>query len=226
VPEIVAERVDLAFGKGDARTSALRDVNVTIEPEAFTIVMGPSGSGKTSLLTVLGALIAPDRGRVAVGGRDLTSMCSERLAAFRRENVGFVFQSFRLMAGLTAEENVRMSLSMRGALDSKKRALRALAEVGLERKAHLKPDAMSGGEKQRVAVARALAHDPMILLADEPTASLDRASGIQVGEMLKAAVHRPGRVLIVVTHDERLRPFADRVIQMEDGTVVTARTGQ
>jgi putative ABC transport system ATP-binding protein len=220
VPEIVAERVELAFGEGAARTSALRDVNAAIAPEAFTIIMGPSGSGKTSLLSVLGALMTPDKGRVLVDGADLTTMSAEQLAAFRRKYIGFVFQSFRLMAGLTAEENVRMSLTMRGMRDSRNHALRALAEVGLERKGHLKPDAMSGGEKQRVAVARALAHDPMIVLADEPTASLDRASGLQVGDLLKAAVQRPGRALIVVTHDERLRPLADRVIFMEDGTIV------
>jgi putative ABC transport system ATP-binding protein len=212
--------VKLAFGKGQARTFALAGVDVCLGPGLFTIITGPSGSGKTSLLSVIGSLIRPDAGRVMVDGLDLGAMSDSGRAAFRREKIGFVFQSFRLLPSLSAEENVRMSLSMRGLGDDRRKARSALATVGLGGKEHLLPDALSGGEKQRVAVARALAHDPVFLLADEPTSSLDKASGLKVVELLSDTLLSSARVLVVVTHDDRVMPFAKRVISMEDGKVV------
>jgi putative ABC transport system ATP-binding protein len=212
--------VKLAFGKGQARTMALAGVDLTLEPGIFTIITGPSGSGKTSLLSIIGSLIRPDSGRVVVDGLDIAAMSDSGRAAFRREKIGFVFQSFRLLPALSAEENIRMSLSMRGLGDDRRKARSALATVGLGGKAHLLPDALSGGEKQRVAVARALAHDPPFLLADEPTSSLDKASGLQVVQLLSDTLVALSRVLVVVTHDERVMPFAKRVVAMEDGKVV------
>ena len=199
---------------------ALTGVDVSLGPGLFTIITGPSGSGKTSLLSVIGSLILPDAGRVMVEGFDLAAMSDSGRAAFRRQKVGFVFQSFRLLPALSAEENVRMSLSMRGFGDDRRLARSALATVGLGGKEHLLPDALSGGEKQRVAVARALAHDPIIVLADEPTSSLDKASGLQVVQLLSDKLLSSSRVLVVVTHDERVMPFAQRVISMEDGRIV------
>ncbi len=184
------------------------------------MITGPSGSGKTSLLTVLGALLAPDRGRVLVDGLDLGGLSASQRTRFRKRRVGFVFQSFRLMDSLTADENVRMSLAMRGVPEARTRSVAALAQVGLRSKLHLKPSQLSGGERQRVAVARALAHDPDIIFADEPTASLDRENGLRIGELLALAAQRPGRSVVVVSHDDRLTPFAKRVVRMEDGQVL------
>jgi putative ABC transport system ATP-binding protein len=220
VPRIIADSVELSFGAGPGRTHALQGVNLTIEPGGLTMITGPSGSGKTSLLTVLGALLAPDRGRVLVDGLDLGGLSASQRTRFRKRRVGFVFQSFRLMDSLTADENVRMSLAMRGVPEARTRSVAALAQVGLRSKLHLKPSQLSGGERQRVAVARALAHDPDIIFADEPTASLDRENGLRIGELLALAAQRPGRSVVVVSHDDRLTPFAKRVVRMEDGQVL------
>jgi putative ABC transport system ATP-binding protein len=147
-------------------------------------------------------------------------MSEKARAEFRRVHVGFIFQSFRLLTGLTAEENIRMSLSMRGIRHNTKLVCRALDKVGLAHKAHLKSHELSGGEKQRVAVARALAHEPSIVFADEPTASLDSTNGARVSELLAEALSHDGRLLLVVTHDDRLLKVANRVIRMVDGKIL------
>jgi putative ABC transport system ATP-binding protein len=219
VPKIVVENLEIAYGVGAARTPALRGVDCVLEPETLTLVMGPSGSGKTSLLTILGALAKPDRGRVLVDGSCLTTMTESSLADFRRLHVGFIFQSFRLMGALTAEENIEMSLTMRGVGNARSVTRAALDAVGLGHKRALKPKELSGGEKQRVAVARALAHKPAIILADEPTASLDSVNGIRVAELLREALTENGRLVLVVTHDDRLLRAADHIIRIEDGKV-------
>jgi putative ABC transport system ATP-binding protein len=220
VPRVLAEGLEITYGTGASRTHALRGVTIELEPQTFTLVMGPSGSGKTSLLTILGALARPDAGRVLVDGVDLTSLPERALAEFRRVHVGFIFQSFRLMTGLSAEENIRMSLAMRGMRNTKKLARRALDAVGLADKRRLKSDELSGGEKQRVAIARALAHQPSIIFADEPTASLDSVNGARVSELLAETLTQRGRVLLVVTHDDRLLTRAHRVIRIEDGRII------
>ena len=157
MPRIVVENLELAYGVGAARTPALRGINLTLEPKSFTLVMGPSGSGKTSLLTILGALARPDAGRVLIDDVDLTAMSDKTRTEFRRMHIGFIFQSFRLMNALTAEENILMSLTMRGIHNAIALTHSALEAVGLEHKRSLKPKELSGGEKQRVAIARALA---------------------------------------------------------------------
>jgi putative ABC transport system ATP-binding protein len=221
VPKIVVENLELAYGVGAARTPALRGIDLILEPESFTLVVGPSGSGKTSLLTILGALARPDAGRVTIDNVDLTAMSEKARVEFRRVHVGFIFQSFRLMNALTAEENIRMSLTMRGIGNATRLARTALETVGLEHKRLLKPNEMSGGEKQRVAVARALAHAPTIVLADEPTASLDGVNGTRVTELLRGALNASGRIMLVVTHDDRLIQAAHRIVRIEDGRVIT-----
>ena len=211
--------VTLGFGSGPARTMALDSIDLTLQGGMLTVVAGPSGSGKTSLLSVLGAILSPDSGSVVMEGVDVASLNGSSRARFRREIVGYVFQSFRLMTALTAEENIRLSLEIRRIDDRVRRAHDALDLVGLSSKRHLRPNEMSGGEKQRVAIARAIAHQPILLLADEPTASLDTANGLQVTKLLAELASDPDRIVVVVTHDPRLLPFGERIIQLQDGVV-------
>ena len=212
--------VAIGFGTGAERTSALTGIDLALKPGLFTVISGPSGSGKTSLISILGAMLLPDRGSVMVEGTDITGLAADRRTVFRRERIGYVFQSFRLMPALDAEENIRLSLELRRVDSTRARARAALELVGLAAKAHLRPAAMSHGEKQRVAVARAIAHDPMIVLADEPTASLDAANGAAVVELLANLAREPGRIVAVVTHDPRVLPVAQRIIRLEDGRIV------
>jgi putative ABC transport system ATP-binding protein len=211
--------VTLSFGSGPARMAALNGVDLVLEPGIFTVISGPSGSGKTSLISILGGMLAPDSGTVLVEGADITKLPADRRAAFRREKIGYVFQSFRLMPALDAEENIRLSLEIRRVAKARQRALAALEVVGLAAKAHLKPNQMSHGEKQRVAVARAIAHSPMIVLADEPTASLDAENGAQITKLLAELAHDAERIVAVVTHDPRILPVAQRVVRLEDGRI-------
>lgn len=211
--------VNLSFGSGAARIAALDGIDLVLEPGTFTVVAGPSGSGKTSLISVLGAMMAPDSGSVFVEGTDIARLPNARRSAFRREKVGYVFQSFRLMPALNADENIRLSLEIRRIGKARERSRSALDVVGLAAKAHLRPDQLSHGEKQRVAVARAIAHEPMILLADEPTASLDAANGAQITNLLAELARDPNRIVAVVTHDPRILPLAQRIVRLEDGRI-------
>jgi putative ABC transport system ATP-binding protein len=219
VRDVELRGVTLGFGAGAARMTALDGIDLLLEPGIFTVVSGPSGSGKTSLISVLGAMIAPDSGSILVEDTDITKLSPRHRAAFRREKIGYIFQSFRLMPALTAEENIRLSLELRRIDKTRQRALAALDVVGLAAKAQLRPDQMSHGEKQRVAVARAIAHSPMIVLADEPTASLDAANGAQVTQLLADAARDNERIVAVVTHDPRMLPVAQRIVRMEDGRI-------
>jgi putative ABC transport system ATP-binding protein len=220
VRRVEVRGVTLAFGSGSARMRALDHVDLTLQGGVLNVVAGPSGSGKTSLLSIMGAMIAPDAGAIVVDDADIAALDAAARSAFRREKIGYVFQSFRLMPALNAEENIRLSLEVRRVADQQRRAQDALAQVGLAAKAHLRPDELSGGEKQRVAVARALAHGPAILLADEPTASLDTANGQQVIGLLAELARDEDRVVVVVTHDPRVISFAGRIIELQDGRVV------
>ncbi len=212
--------VSLGFGIGPARVTALDGVDLVLKPGLFTVVVGPSGSGKTSLISVLGAMIVPDQGSLIVEDRDVTRLSTKQRSEFRREKIGYVFQAFRLMPALNAEENVELSLELRRIGNAKRLAKDALDIVGLGTKAHLRPDQLSQGEKQRVAVARAIAHNPSIVLADEPTASLDAASGAQITKLLMEIAQKNERIVTVVTHDPRLLPLAQRIIRVEDGRVL------
>ena len=220
MPDVELHAVSLGFGSGAARMAALSAVDLTLGPGTFTVISGPSGSGKTSLISVLGAMITPDSGSLLFEGTDITKLAPDHRSTFRREKVGYIFQSFRLMPALSAEENIRLSLEIRRVDSSRQRALHALETVGLAAKAHLRPDQMSHGEKQRVAVARAIAHRPTIVLADEPTASLDAANGAQVTALLAEIARDSGRIVAVVTHDPRILPLAERVVRLEDGHIV------
>ncbi|HEX4935571.1 MAG TPA: ABC transporter ATP-binding protein, partial [Gemmatimonadaceae bacterium] len=213
--------VSRRFGSGAEGGVALDDVTLDVPAAALTLVMGPSGSGKTTLLAVTGGLLSPTTGSVEVAGTPLGALTPAALAAFRLQRVGIVYQRFRLLDGLTALENIELPLNLAGVWRpaSRERARALAARVGLERQLDVQASALSGGEQQRVAIARALANDPPVLLADEPTGSLDSRSGQRIIELLHAAAVEQGCAVLVASHDARLLPYAERVVWLEDGRV-------
>ena len=208
------------YRTGDFSVTALDDCNFHVRGGEIVAVMGPSGSGKTTLLTVAGALLKPTQGTVHICGIDVTDMNESHLAAIRRQKVGFVYQSFNLLEALTAIENVRVVIqngSKNGRAQAKDRALEMLDMFGLSHRINSLPKRMSDGEKQRVAIARALAKDPDLLLADEPTANLDAKRGHEVMQLLRQKALELHKAVVVVSHDDRIRQFAHRVVWLEDG---------
>ena len=225
----VIEATDIVkvLGEGAARVEALKGINLSLAGGELTLLMGPSGSGKTTLLSVLGCMLSPTSGTVEIRGRSTTGLNAEELAALRRDNVGFVFQSYHLFPTLTAAENVRLALDVRGECSPHARikADKALTTVGLSHKASAFPRELSGGEQQRVAIARAIVGDASVILADEPTAALDSENGHAVMMMLADIAKDPARALFIVTHDPRIMPFADRILRIEDGRIVSDQRG-
>jgi len=212
--------VSKIYKSGDFTVTALDDVTFHVPGGEIVAVMGPSGSGKTTLLTIAGALLRPTAGRVHICGIDVSDMNESQLAAVRRDKVGFVYQSFNLLEALTALENVRIVAQSNHKADKRKadeRAKELLEMFGLGHRLHSLPKRMSDGEKQRVAIARALAKDPELLLADEPTANLDAKRGHEVMELLRQKAMELHKAVVVVSHDNRIRQFADRVVWLEDG---------
>jgi putative ABC transport system ATP-binding protein len=224
---IEATNIVKVLGEGAARVEALKSINLSLAGGELTLLMGPSGSGKTTLLSVLGCMLSPTSGTVEIRGRSTTGLDAEELAALRRDNVGFVFQSYHLFPTLTAAENVRLALDVRGGCSrlARTKADKALATVGLSHKARAFPRELSGGEQQRVAVARTIVGDPSVILADEPTAALDSENGHAVMMMLAEIAKDPARALFIVTHDPRIMPFADRILRIEDGRIVSDQRG-
>jgi putative ABC transport system ATP-binding protein len=220
--------VSKTFGSGHTAVKALHGIHLHVTPADIVLIMGPSGSGKTTLLTIAGGLLKPTSGEVMINGRDIVPMSETKLPAVRRDNIGFVFQSFNLLDALTALENVEIALFLRGikGVDAQKRATELLTQLGLKDRLHFRSNQLSGGEKQRVAVARALANDPKIILADEPTANLDAKNGHQVMMLLCQIACQEQRAVVIVSHDERLRSVAKRVITIEDGQLVRQETGE
>jgi putative ABC transport system ATP-binding protein len=207
------------YAVGSGEVVALADVSIQVAAEEFVVVLGPSGSGKTTLLNIIGALDSASEGRVVVAGQEITRASRRELFAFRRHGVSFVFQTFNLFPALTALENVEFGADVAGRPDARELAAEMLERVGLgERAAHF-PHELSGGEQQRVSIARALASGNPILLADEPTGELDFHTGIQILELLHAQAHT-GRAVLVVTHNREIARVADRVIELSSGHVV------
>ncbi|HEX9460285.1 MAG TPA: ABC transporter ATP-binding protein [Thermoanaerobaculia bacterium] len=199
---------------GDVR--AVDGVSLRVASGEAVLILGPNGSGKTTLLSMLGGLLQPTSGRVLIAGKDVTAMSEQARCHFRLRTIGFIFQSFHLLDALTARENVQLVLDLAHDSDSE-RADTLLDELGVRHRAEFLPHAMSGGEKQRVAIARALANDPAILLADEPTGSLDSQAGEATIRLLCDAARRHGKAVIIVSHDTRIVPRVDRVLSMVDG---------
>ena len=209
------------YGEGPAEVHALRGVDLSVDAGELVAVMGPSGSGKSTLLTIAGSLEEPTSGAVLVGGAALSQMSRNERAQMRRRSIGYVFQDFNLLAGLTAAENVSLPLELDGVGTRTASAvgLKALEDFGLAERAGSFPDELSGGERQRVAIARAVVGDRTLLLADEPSGALDSANGEAVMRLIRAACQR-GVAGVVVTHDAQLASWADRVMFLRDGRVV------
>jgi putative ABC transport system ATP-binding protein len=219
------QEVSKVYGHGASEVTALCEVSLLVEAGMMVAVMGPSGSGKSTLLTIAGSLESPTSGEVLVGGAALTKMSRNDRARLRRRSIGYVFQDFNLLAGLTAAENVTLPLELDGVTARKASAvgLQALEDLGLGNRASAFPDELSGGERQRVAIARAVVGDRRLLLADEPSGALDSVNGEAVMRLLHEACKR-GVAAVVVTHDAQLASWADRVIFLRDGRV-TDQTG-
>jgi putative ABC transport system ATP-binding protein len=222
VPErfLAVEDVSVSYGKGVSQCMALSTVSVEFEPAKLTLVKGHSGSGKTTLLSLLGCLLRPDRGEVYVNGQPVGRMRESQRTKVRRRSIGFVFQAFRLFHSLSALDNVAIAGEI-AHVGSRGRAKALLEKLGLGSKLTLRPNELSGGEKQKVAIARALLRNPPIVLADEPTASLDSKSGSQISSILRNLADFEGRAVVVVSHDPRWEDLAHRTILLADGQIVS-----
>lgn len=214
--------LEKTYGTGDALTPALRGIDLDIHHGELLMLVGPSGSGKTTLLSVIAGMLDQDAGECLVLGHDLQQCRADERARFRGQSIGFVFQSFNLLPSLTLAENVAVPLLIKGAVrkGAITKAQDVLNAVGLGDRTHVLPTKISGGQQQRVAIARALVHEPALIICDEPTSNLDHSTGHHVMALLKQQAQAPGRALIVVTHDNRIFEFADRIAHLDDGRIV------
>jgi len=214
-------RVSKVYGEGAAEVDAISSIDLAVERGSLVAIMGPSGSGKSTLLTIAGSLETPTSGDVMINGANVVSMSRNEKARLRRRTIGYVFQDFNLLAGLSAVENVSLPLELDGIPMKKARAqgMAVLDELGLAERAEQFPDELSGGERQRVAIARAVVGERSLLLADEPSGALDSVNGEAVMRMILSACHR-GVAALVVTHDAKLASWADRVVFLRDGKAV------
>jgi putative ABC transport system ATP-binding protein len=214
--------VSKAYPEGDGERQVFRDLEAEISPGEFVMLVGPSGSGKTTLLNLISGIDLADSGLVRVCGRDLAQLSERERTLLRRERIGFVFQFFNLIPTLTVEENLCLPIELKGGLDraARERALELLERVGLAERADTFPDRLSGGEKQRVAVARAMAHDPDLILADEPTGNLDEESAGALVHWIEEMLRPARKTLVLVTHNRQLHSIADRVLCVHDHKLV------
>ncbi len=212
-------RVTKRYGAGATQVDAVREVSLSVAPGEIVLIMGPSGSGKTTLLSMLGALLKPTDGTIAVNGTVISALAENRLPDIRLRQFGFIFQDFNLLSALTALENVAIAAELAGTRNgaAKTKAAGILTGLGLAERLHFLPEKLSGGEKQRVAIARALVNDPALILADEPTANLDSKIGHEIMRVLRTIAREQGRSVVIVSHDQRIRDIADRVLWLEDG---------
>lgn len=219
-PTLRAHDLLRTFGSGETRTVALQNINLDLERGDLNILMGPSGSGKSTLLAVISALLRPDSGRVVALDEDLWAMSDRDLERFRLKHCSYIFQGYNLFPALTARQQLEVVLKWGegvGSGEARRRADHVLGQLGLSKKANLRPAQLSGGEKQRVAIARALVKNPTFIFADEPTSALDWDNGHQVIELIRECARDRNATVLVVTHDHRLMPYADRVFEMADG---------
>jgi putative ABC transport system ATP-binding protein len=221
-PTLRARHLTRSFGEGETLTTALADVSLDLYPGQMALLMGPSGSGKSTLLAVLSGLLHPDGGKVLALGQDLWAMSERERERFRLKHCGFIFQGYNLFPALTARQQLEMVLRWgngASAREARRRADDILELLDMRKKANLRPGQLSGGEKQRVAIGRALVKEPTFCFADEPTSALDWKHGEQVIEQLRLAAHERGATILVVAHDARIIPHADRVFHLEDGVL-------
>lgn len=214
------------FGTGDAEVVAVRDLSLDVSPGEVVLIMGPSGSGKTTLLLMLGGLLKPTEGTIRLNDLELSALSESRLPDVRLRNFGFIFQDFNLLSALNVQDNVAIAAELTG-LGRKaalKKATSLLTELGLGHRLRFSPEKLSGGEKQRVAFARALINDPALILADEPTANLDSGHGHETMRLLRDVATERGRSVVIVSHDQRIKDIADRVLWLEDGQFTDAVT--
>jgi putative ABC transport system ATP-binding protein len=211
--------VSKRYGAGATQVVAVRAVSLTVAPGEIVLIMGPSGSGKTTLLSMLGALLKPSEGTIQLNGTVISALSEGRLPEVRLRQFGFIFQDFNLLSALTALENVALVGQLAGMKggDARRRAAALLEELGLGPRLHFLPEKLSGGEKQRVAIARALINDPALILADEPTANLDSKIGHDIMRLMRRIAREQGRSVVIVSHDQRIKDIADRVLWLEDG---------
>ena len=217
-PALRLDGVSRTYGAGPISVQALKDVNLEIWPGEFVVLLGPSGSGKTTLLNLVGGIEEPTAGRILMAGEDIGTLNAKQRTAYRRDRVGFVFQFFNLVPTLTALENVEIIAELAGK-DSARRSVEALDKVGLSEVADRFPGQMSGGQQQRVAIARAIVKEPPLLLCDEPTGSLDLATGRQVLGVLRALAREGHHTVLLVTHNSAIASMADRVVWLHSGTI-------
>lgn len=211
------------FGAGRTATRAVSNISLSVQEGEIVLIMGPSGSGKTTLLTMIGGLLHPTSGKIIYSNKAIENYSQHQLTRLRRQNIGFIFQSFNLLENLCAWENVYIAGF--NVNSRKKKAIDLLISLGLKSRLHAKPKELSGGERQRVAIARSLINDPKIILADEPTANLDRAIGHEVMQLLCSIACRQGKAVIIVSHDERIKDFANRILYIEDGKLTKSGRG-
>ena len=228
--DTVMEAADVVkiLGRGPSQVQALRGVSLALAGGELTLLIGPSGSGKTTLLSILGCILSPTSGTVRVCGQSTAQMQPEDMARIRRDHVGFIFQSYHLFPTLTAADNVRLALDVRGEPSGTAiaKTRKALAIVGLSHKMKSFPRQLSGGEQQRVAIARAIVGNPSAILADEPTSALDSENGQAIMKVLAQIAKDQARGVLVVSHDPRILPFANRIIRIEDGHIVGEEKGR
>ncbi|MEU8177015.1 ABC transporter ATP-binding protein [Microbispora hainanensis] len=218
---VVARGLTKVYGEGDAAVHALRGIDVGFAAEAFTAIMGPSGSGKSTLMHCLAGLDTVTDGRASIGDVEITGLNDKQLTLLRRERVGFIFQAFNLLPTLTAEQNIRLPLEIAGRQADQALFDRVIETVGLHDRLRHKPSELSGGQQQRVAVARALISKPQVIFADEPTGNLDSRSGAEVLAFLRRSVRELGQTIVMVTHDPVAASYADRVVFLRDGLLVS-----
>jgi putative ABC transport system ATP-binding protein len=216
------------FGQGETRTEVLKDVNFEARVGELLMLVGPSGCGKTTLLSVIAGTLGADRGEISVFNSPLHQLDKSAVTQFRAENIGFIFQQYNLIPTLNCIENVSVPLRIQGrpAATAETKAAEMLETVGLGKRMHHRPNMLSGGQQQRVAIARALVHDPKLIICDEPTAALDSENGAKVMELLRGVAAKPGRCVIIVTHDNRIFKYADRMTLMEDGRINRTENNQ
>jgi putative ABC transport system ATP-binding protein len=207
------------YGAGTTEVQAVRNVSLEVAPGEIVLIMGPSGSGKTTLLQMMGALLKPTEGTIQLNGTTLSALAENRLPGIRLHQFGFIFQDFNLLSALTVLDNVALVAELTGKKrhEARKRADSLLTELGLKERLNFLPEQLSGGEKQRVSIARALVNDPTLILADEPTANLDSKIGHEIMRVLHSIAKEQGRSVVIVSHDQRIQDIADRVLWLEDG---------